>query len=72
MAFALKRNGAGSRLAVWMKFWVIATVVKVIEILLPMRLLYYVAKYAFIMFVASKMTIRLVSVFSSHQVYGGV
>lgn len=67
MSFALRRNGSGKQLMLWLKFWTVALVVKVVELIVPIRLAYWVAKYAVIMFVASRMTVNVVSaILGSH------
>lgn len=60
VAFAMNRRGASKSLERWIRFWIFALAVKIVEVIIPMQLVYWVVKYFIIVsLVTTWSTVRL-------------
>ncbi|KAG8997373.1 hypothetical protein FRB95_006164 [Tulasnella sp. JGI-2019a] len=53
ISFAMGRQGSSQTLEKWIRFWIIAICIKIVEVILPMSLVYSIVKYIIIMSLAS-------------------
>ncbi|KAG8851757.1 hypothetical protein FRB96_009122 [Tulasnella sp. 330] len=53
IGFAMKRTGSGRNLERWLRFWIFALAIKIVEVVIPMRMIYWIVKYFVIVSLAT-------------------